>query len=92
MDTEGKRVKAIREKLQLSQDKFAEIFSSGKSYISAVENDKSRLSHDSLVKLLLDYQVNINYLLAGIGSPFINTDMQDDFESRVLEILKERGL
>ena len=72
MTTIGERVKEIREELRLSQEKFGEIFNAGKSYISAVEKDKSKLSQDSLVKLLLDYNVNLNYLLGGFSPMFLN--------------------
>lgn len=102
MDTEGKRIKKIREDLKLSQDKFGEVFDCGKSFISAVENDKNKLSHDNLVKLLMNYNVNINYILAGIGNPFLtkqdkeslldNDEIKENVRELIKEELNKRGL
>lgn len=95
MSTIGKRIKKIRQELRLSQEQFGQIFSAGKSYISAVENDKSKLSVDNLVKLLLDYKVSTNYILGGIGSPFIAPDfeeVQDELTLKVEQILRKNGL
>lgn len=92
MTTMGFRVKKIRQELQLSQEKFGEIFGSTKAYISAVENDKSKLSVENLGKLLVDYNVNLNWLFAGKGDPFLLPpfeEVKDDFEQRVKAIFKE---
>lgn len=94
MTTMGFRVKKIRQELQLSQEKFGEIFGSTKAYISAVENDKSKLSVENLGKLLVDYNVNLNWLFAGIGDPFIPQldDQNDAVTLKVEELLKKHGL
>lgn len=84
MDTIGQRVKAVRQELKLSQEQFGQIFNAGKSYISAVENDKSKLSVDNLVKLLLNYDVNINYILGGKGEMF-NPPEYEDIKTEVLK-------
>ena len=93
--TAGLRIKEIRKLLHLSQEALGEVLGSGKSYISAVENDKSKLSVESLVKLLVNYRVNINYILAGIGKPILAPEYEEvesDMESKVLEILKKQGV
>lgn len=89
--TTGSRIKEIRLELRLSQEEFGNIFDSGKSYISAVENDNSKLSLESLVKLLLNYKVNINYILGGVGEMFLkkNVSLTSQFEEVKDEILKE---
>lgn len=95
MVTTGQRIKLIRRELKLSQEQFGHILNSGKSYISAVENDKSKLSVENLVKLLVDYRVNLNYVLGGIGQPFIAPEfeqVQSDLALEVRKILKEEGL
>ena len=89
MTTMGKRIKEIRKKLHLSQEELGEILGSGKSYISAVENDKSKLSVESLVKLLVNYQVNINYILGGVGKPMLVPEV---IEVKVMAILKKQGV
>ena len=95
METTGSRIKKIRQELNLSQEQFGKIFKTGKSYISAVENNKSQLSVESLVKLLVNYNVNINFILGGIGQPFLPQpfeQVQDELTQKVEEILKQRGL
>lgn len=95
MSTIGQRVKQIRQELRLSQEQFGQIFDTGKSYISAVENDKSKLSVENLVKLLVNYNVNINYILAGIGQKFLAPQFEDvkgEILKEVEKMLKERGL
>ena len=95
MKTTGQRIRQIRQELKMSQEQFGAIFGAGKSYISAVENDKSKLSVDNLVKLLVNYNVNINYVLAGIGKMFIAPkfeDVKDEVLAEVEKMLKEKGL
>lgn len=71
MSTMGSRIKEIREALSLKQDDFANHFQVSRAFISAVEKDKSKFSVDNLVKLLVDYDVNINYVLARRGNMFL---------------------
>ncbi len=95
MSTIGQRIKEIRQELRLSQEQFGQIFCAGKSYISAVENDKSKLSVENLVKLLVDYNVSIDYILGGIGKPFITQQynaVKSELRSEVLQILKDEGI
>lgn len=91
----GARIKEIRKKLNLSQEALGEVLGAGKSYISACENDKSKLSVESLVKLLVNYRVNVNYILAGVGNPILQSkfeEVENEMELKVIEILKKQGL
>ena len=89
----GQRLKEVRQLMHLSQEEFGAILGAGKSYISSVEHGKSKLSLESLVKLLMNYNVSIDYLLGGIGSPFIKTEHTDnELRSKILEVLKEQKL
>ena len=94
MSTIGQSIKEIRQEMHLSQEQFGRIFDSGKSYISSVENNKSKLSVDNLVKLLVNYNVSIDYILGGIGKPFFDKEetSNDEFEKKVLAILKKQNL
>ena len=95
MQTTGSRIKKIRQELNLSQEQFGKIFNTGKSYISAVENNKSQLSVESLVKLLLNYNVNINFVLGGIGQPFLPQSfeqVQDELTQKIEDILRKKGV
>ncbi len=93
--TMGSRIKEIRNALNLSQEEFGQILNSGKSYVSAVENDKSKLSLENLVKLLMNHGANINYILCGIGSPFLdreNKSLKDEIIQEVRNMLKNEGI
>lgn len=99
MDTQGKRLKKIRQALGFSQDELGAIFEIKKQFVSSIENDKVFLNNDKLVKLLVDYNVNINYLLAGIGEMFIKQDnfnLSDSEEEKikayVSKILADKGI
>ncbi|MBQ9688263.1 hypothetical protein IJV79_01355, partial [bacterium] len=66
--------------------------------VYSLEKDLSSLNNEKLVKLLVDYNVNANYLLAGIGEMFISpkddsyTNMRDSILSDVRKMLKEEGI
>ncbi len=72
MTTFGNRLKTIRTALGLSQEEFGDFIGATRAYISLVEKDKSKLSVENLVKLLLNKNVDLNFLLCGKGQPFIN--------------------
>ncbi|MBQ2612119.1 helix-turn-helix transcriptional regulator, partial [bacterium] len=57
MTTTGIRLRKCREYLKISQEDIAKLIGSTPSYISLVENDKSKLSVENLVKLLLRYNI-----------------------------------
>jgi transcriptional regulator with XRE-family HTH domain len=93
METQGQRINKIRKALNLSQEKFGEIFGIKKQFVSLLEKDKTYLNNEKLVKLLLDYNVSINYLLSGRGEMFLDdSDNIDDFEDRVKQVLIKYGL
>ena len=95
METQGIRIKKIRQALNLSQDDFGKIFDISKQFVSLLEKDKTFLNNDKLVKLCIDYDVNINYLLTGKGQMFIAQqfeEVQDELTQKVREILKQEGV
>lgn len=101
METQGQRIKKIRTALNMSQEDFGRIFDITKQYVSGLEKDKVFLNNEKIVKLLLDYNINANYLLAGVGMMFMNseenntddiTDIKQDILNDVRLMLKEEGL
>jgi len=88
METQGMRIKKIRQALGLSQDKFGEIFEISKQFVSLLEKDKTFLNNDKLVKLLFDYNVNINYLLGGIGEMF-NAPKFEQVEGNLTQMVED---
>ncbi len=71
------------------------IFNATKSYVSLIERDKCKLSVNHLEKLLIDYNISLNYLIGGIGNPFLN-EKYNDIKSEILgeleKIFKEKGI
>ena len=72
MTTQGKRLKKIRLALGLSGEDFGKKIGVSKQYISNLEADRNILNNEKLVSLLVDFNVNLNYLIAGKGEIFIN--------------------
>ena len=97
MTTQGERLKNIRRKLGLSQAELGEKLGFSKQYLSNIEADRNLMNNDNLVKLLVDFNVNINYLLAGVGEMFNTPTSNEDFRtsemiSLIDEALKRHGL
>lgn len=95
MTTQGKRLKKIRQALNLSGEEFGVKIGVSKQYVSNLEADRNILNNEKLVSLLLDFNVNINYLLCGVGDMFIPAQfeqVQDDLVLRVREILRSEGV
>ena len=97
METQGERIKKIRLQLNMQQDKFGEGIGVTKQCISNIERDIVILSSDKLTNLLLNYNVNINYILSGVGEPFVSSYQFDEvkLENKIQEVvleMKEKGL
>ena len=91
MSTQGKRLKNIRQALQLTQSELGERLGISKQFYSNIETDRTLLNNEKLVLLFKDYNVNLNYLL-GCISPMFNSKTEDDFELKVKNILTKVGL
>ena len=74
MQSEGKRIKEVRNALRLNQQELADLFDISRSFIASIECGNKSLSKKHLRTLLIDYNVNINYILSGIGEMFITKD------------------
>ena len=97
MEKIGFRFKTIRKILNKSQEQLASDLNVSKQAISNIENSKSLPSIALLSKLLIDYNVNINFLLSGSGDTFINsnnseTSIKDSIIQEVEKYLETRGI
>ncbi len=94
MSTQGKRLKNIRNRLNLTQEQLGLALGISKQFYSNIETDRTLLNNEKLVLLFKDYNVNLNYLLGGILPMFNNEKglVVDDFELRVKNILIREGL
>lgn len=93
MSTQGKRLKAIRQALKLTQEQLGNALGISKQFYSNIETDRTLLNNEKLVLLLKDYNVNLNFLLGGF-LPMFNgkNSIEDDFELKVKNILIKEGL
>jgi transcriptional regulator with XRE-family HTH domain len=65
MPTVGERIREIREKRGMTQDKLAEAAGLSKSFLSEVENDKSNISSQILLRIANELGASMDYLLDG---------------------------
>lgn len=91
------RFKTIRKILNKSQEQLATELNVSKQAISNIENSKSLPSIALLSKLLIDYNVNINFLLSGVGDTFLNSNdsensIKDSIIQEVEKYLEARGI
>lgn len=70
--TPGERVKKIRDFFNLTQDGFGKKLSVNHSFISRIEKNNSAMGAEFLYELSNQFNVNINWLLAGDGPMFLS--------------------
>ena len=93
----GSRIKKVRQLLKKSQQELADELKVTKQAISNVETDKCAPSITLLSKLLLDYNINLNYLIGAKGSVYINDDkssktIRASILKEVEKMLSDRGI
>lgn len=69
----GERIFSIRAKLKLNQREFAKKLETSSGYISGIESGKNMAGGEFLLRLNREFGVDLNWLLTGIGEPFVNT-------------------
>jgi len=67
----GKRLKEIRERLEIAQDDFADVLGISQGHLSQVENGKKNISYSIISSIAEKLPiVNINWLIIGSGKMF----------------------
>ena len=89
MNTQGERIKKIRQELDLSQDDFGKIFNIQKQQISSIEKDKLKLNNEKLELLCSQYNININWVLCGIGEMFITAPQNTQDKTELVQTVKD---
>lgn len=75
--TLGKRIKSLLELLDLSQSKLAEITGYTRGSLSFYISDKQIPNANFFIKLIEEFNININWLLTGTGKIFIEHSNED---------------
>ena len=78
----GKRVKLIRKELRISQKDFAHKINISGSYLSEIEAGKSKPGYDFLFNISKIGNVNLAYVLHGIGEMFTGIDYGPSITSK----------
>lgn len=91
----GENIKAVRKKLKLSQEEIStQIGITYRAYSSYERGDRNP-SLEFLAALNKMYNVNLNYVITGVGEMFNAPkfeDVQDEITAKVESILKAKGL
>jgi len=70
----GKRIKQIRNKLNISQKNFASELSTSAPKLSNYENGKYGVKTDMLEILYIKFNINLNWLVTGKGNMTVNSE------------------
>ena len=72
--TEGDRIKAVRQAVGATQEKFCEKIGIGRSALSQIESGRTNASNQTRTNICKEYQVKEEWLLTGEGEMFIRQD------------------
>jgi transcriptional regulator with XRE-family HTH domain len=84
--TFGSRFKEIRKQLGFSQSEFAEIINISQGFLSDLEKDKKICGSNVLLELKKNFNININWLLAGYGDMFLEEKDLKEGETEAFSI------
>lgn len=73
MKNSGSRSRQIRCALNLSQEAYGDKIGLSRAAVAAVEANKNKFSQDTLYKLSEEFNINLNFLVNGVGEMFNNT-------------------
>ena len=79
----GLRVKAVRDKLNLKQGAYAKKLGISQSFLSYIEKGQRKPSYELLLSLLSIFNVNLHWLVTGVGDMFImDTSPEKQFKEK----------
>jgi len=68
----ARRLKEIRQELEINQTQMARKLGYTNSFLSELENGKGKPSYEFLIKLESIYNINLGWLMQGNGTMFLN--------------------
>lgn len=97
MENVGTRLKNVRNLLKKSQEELANELKLTKQAVSNMETGKSYPSLATLDKLLRLYDINLNYLVSGVGDILVNKEktlkaLRQSLIEDVEKMLDSRGI
>lgn len=88
---QAERLKYIRNKVGLSQPKFAESIGESSSKINNIENSRNDISLEIAKKVRDKYNVNFTWLLLGEGAPFISNREEPEEDINTVRVNLKKG-
>lgn len=88
INTQGKRLKKIRQVLNINQEDLAKAINLPKQIIANIEADKVLLNNEKLIALGENFNISLNYLLLGKGEMFIKNS-SSEIKDYIKQSLKE---
>jgi transcriptional regulator with XRE-family HTH domain len=88
----GDRIKEIRQSLGWTQDQLAKEAQISKSFLSEVENNKTNVSGDKLLKIAEALNASLDYLMKGVSAPNDKVTKPVEIPPELSEFAEELGL
>lgn len=92
----NERIRILRKQLGMSQEEFAAKLGITKQAVSNMETHKSAPSPAVLYKMHTEFDINLNYIIAGTGDIFITEKGNNALKASLLKefehMLKSRGI
>jgi len=92
MTSKGERIKEIRESLGWTQDKLAQEAGISKSFLSEIENNKTSIGGENLLKIANVLDASLDYLMKGELTPNETKPKLVEIPPELSNLAEELGL
>lgn len=80
----GEKLQKIRKSLNLSQEEMAQKTNTSYRAYTSYERGDRKPSFEFLQNLALNFEVNLNWLIANSGHPFLKKDESSNLKNEIL--------